>query len=94
MGGMTLRLKDIDMRFTRRNYEAVQSKSQVLISMLNNKMIHPQLAFSHSGLFTDSESAYTMSMDYYNQHKDDKTETTVLDNDIREDVKTQNDTEK
>lgn len=94
MGGMTLRLKDIDMRFTRRNYEAVQSKSQVLISMLNNKMIHPQLAFSHSGLFTDSESAYTMSMDYYNQHKDDETETTVLDSDIREDVKTQKSTEK
>ena len=82
------------MKFTRRNYEAVQSKSQVLVSMLNNEKIHPQLAFSHCGLFTDSESAYAMSMDYYNENKDDKTGTTVLDNDIREDVKTQKTTEK
>lgn len=94
MSGMTLKLKDIDMKFTRRNYEAVQSKSQVLVSMLNNEKIHPQLAFSHCGLFTDSESAYAMSMDYYNENKDDKTGTTVLDNDIREDVKTQKTTEK
>jgi len=32
--GIDLHLKDIDMKFTRRNYEAIQSKSQVLISML------------------------------------------------------------
>ena len=58
-------LKDIDMKFTRRNYEAIQSKSQVLISMLQQPKIHPQLAFQHSGMFSDSESAYKMSMEYY-----------------------------
>lgn len=62
---LNLYLKDIEMKFTRRNYENIQSKSQVLISMLKEPKIHPQLAFQHSGLFSDSESAYTMSMEYY-----------------------------
>lgn len=64
-----LYLKDIDMKFTRRNYEAIQSKSQVLISMLQEPKIHPQLAFQHSGMFSDSESAYTMSKKYYEEQQ-------------------------
>ena len=62
-----LKLKDIDMKFTRRNYEAIQSKSQVLISMLEQPKIHPLLAFEHSGLFTDPETAYALSMKYYEE---------------------------
>lgn len=69
LGGINLFLKDIDMKFTRRNYEAIQSKSQVLISMLQEPKIHPQLAFQHSGMFSDSESAYTMSMRYYEEQQ-------------------------
>lgn len=70
LGGVNLYLKDIDMKFTRRNYEAIQSKSQVLISMLQEPKIHPQLAFQHSGMFSDSESAYTMSMKYYEEQQE------------------------
>ena len=69
LGGLDLHLRDIDMKFTRRNYEAIQSKSQVLISMLQEPKIHPQLAFQHSGMFSDSESAYTMSMKYYEEQQ-------------------------
>ena len=47
----------------------IQSKSQVLISMLQEPKIHPQLAFQHSGMFSDSESAYTMSMKYYEEQQ-------------------------
>ena len=65
-----LRLKDIDMKFTRRNYEAIQGKSQVLVSMLQQPKIHPMLAFSHCGLFTDPESAYAMSMKYYEEEQE------------------------
>lgn len=65
--GVDLRLKDIDMKFTRRNYEAIQSKSQVLVSMLQQPKIHPMLAFTHCGMFTDPESAYAMSMKYYEE---------------------------
>lgn len=62
-----LNLRDIDMKFTRRNYEAIQSKSQVLISMLEQNKIHPLLAFEHCGMFTDPESAYMLSMAYYDE---------------------------
>ena len=66
---INLKLSDIEMKFTRRNYEAIQSKSQVLISMLQEPKIHPQLAFQHSGMFSDAESAYTMSMKYYEEQQ-------------------------
>lgn len=71
LGESSLKLRDIDMKFTRRNYENIQSKSQVLISMLQEPKIHPQLAFQHSGMFSDAESAYAMSMKYYEEQKDD-----------------------
>ena len=59
-----LRLRDIDMKFTRRNYDNIQSKSQVLVSMLGNPTIHPRLAFTACGLFSDPENAYQLSMKY------------------------------
>ena len=55
------------MEFTRRNYENVQSKSQVLVTMLDNPKIHPLLAFTHCGMFTDPEKAYTLSKEYYDE---------------------------
>lgn len=66
---LKLNLSDISLKFTRRNYEAIQSKSQVLISMLQEPKIHPQLAFESSGLFIDSESAYSLSMKYYEEEQ-------------------------
>ena len=87
----TLHLRDIDMKFTRRNNEAIQSKSQVLISMLQEPKIHPQLAFQHSGMFSDAESAYSMSMKYYEEQmikeKEIMSEKTKITDDITEDVK-------
>ena len=67
LADLKLRLKDIDMKFTRRNYDNIQSKSQVLVSMLQQPKVHPLLAFTHCGLFSDPESAYTMSNDYYEE---------------------------
>lgn len=63
----SLRLKDIALQFTRRNYEAIQSKSQVLVSMLQQNKIHPRLAFESSGLFIDAERAYSISMEYFDE---------------------------
>ena len=62
-----LKLKNIAMQFTRRNYENVQSKSQVLTTMLQQNKIHPRLAFEHCGLFSDPENAYQTSMEYYEE---------------------------
>lgn len=71
---MDLKLKDIDIRFTRRNYENLLVKSQVLTTMLANEKIHPRLAFEQCGMFTDCELAYTMSEEYAKEQEDKETE--------------------
>lgn len=64
LGKLSLRLPDIDIRFTRRNYEDIGSKSTVLTQLLGCDKVHPRLAFEHCGLFPDPEVAYTMSEEY------------------------------
>lgn len=65
LSGMDLKLVDVETKFTRRNYENIQTKAQVLCEMLNNPKIDPKLAFTHCGMFTDPEEAYQMSMKQY-----------------------------
>ena len=67
LASVEINLSDIDMKFTRRNYENIQSKSQVLTTMLSNPKIHPKLAFEHCGMFSDAESAYKESEKYYEE---------------------------
>lgn len=78
---LDLRLKDIDIRFTRRNYENIKEKAEVLTMMLNNDKIHPRLAFVHSGMFSDAQVAYDMSEKYYEDrgivNEDDPTNSEV-----------------
>lgn len=59
-----LSVQDIDIHFTRRNYENIVSKAQVLTLMLDNGQIDPQLAFESCGMFVDPESAYLQSKKY------------------------------
>ena len=67
--GTKLRLSDIDIHFTRRNYENISSKATVLTSMLNNPKIHPELAFQHCGMFADAESAYLQSKAWWEEQE-------------------------
>lgn len=67
--GTTLKLSDVETKFTRRNYENSLSKSQILTSMLANDKIAPSLAFAHCGLFSDPEDAAKMSAEHYEQVK-------------------------
>ncbi len=68
--GTKLRLTDIDTHFTRRNYDNIATKSQVLIAMLNNPKIHPELAYSHCGMFPDPESAYLQSKAWWEANEE------------------------
>ena len=68
---MELHLSNVEIKFTRRNYENAMSKASVLTAMLQNNHIAPRLAFVHSGMFTDPESAYAESEAYYEAHKDE-----------------------
>ena len=69
MVGTNLKLSDIDIKFSRRNYDALLTKTQVLTTMLANNKIHPELAFVHCGLFLDPESAYLQSKEWWEENE-------------------------
>lgn len=75
--GLNLLVSGVEPRFTRRNYENIQAKSQVLTTMLANNKIHPRLAFEYCGMFIDPELAYTESMQYYEEQAQKVIETSV-----------------
>ena len=64
LADMDLKICNVEIRFTRRNYENILQKAQVLDLMLKNNKIHQRLAFEHCGLFVDSDLAYTLSAEY------------------------------
>lgn len=55
---------EVEVKFTRRNYENILSKSQTLVSMLGNDKVHPKCAYEASGLFADTEEAYQLGMEW------------------------------
>lgn len=67
--GTDLTPKDIIIKFSRRNYENIQTKSQVLTTMLANPKIHPRLAFTACGMFVDPESAYLESKAWWEEQE-------------------------
>lgn len=69
LGDLTLKLSGLEIRFTRRNYENITEKANVLTMMLSNPKIAPVLAFTHSGLFSDPQLAYKMSMEYMEEQE-------------------------
>lgn len=69
---LKLDYKDIDIKFTRKNYENIQSKVQVLIAMLQNEKIAPRLAFATANLFPDSEGAWLESKEYIAQQANEQ----------------------
>lgn len=75
MGDLELELKDVEIRFTRTNCENIVQKATVLTTLLNNNKIHPQLAFTQSGMFIDPELAYSMSKKYAEENKETLTPT-------------------
>lgn len=78
-GVMDIKPYDVEVRFTRRNYDNIQSKAQVLVTMLSNEKIEPRLAFQHCGLFADPELAYRISMQYYEANKPEELAAEVIE---------------
>lgn len=70
--GWDLKVMEVGLRFTRRNYENIANKATVLTQMLGCEKIHPKLAFQYSGMFADPELAYKMSMEYYEEEQKKK----------------------
>lgn len=67
MTDLDIRYPEIALKFTRRNYEDLQVRTQALTTMLGSQMIAPRLAFAHCGLFVDPEEAYAESMKWYEE---------------------------
>lgn len=82
--GMDLKVCNIEIRFTRRNYENILQKAQVLDLMLKNTKIHPRLAFEHCGLFVDSDLAYTLSAEYAEEQERKAQELLAKQNEVKE----------
>ena len=55
---------NMDIRFTRRNYEDIQTKAQVLTTLLGCEKVHPLFAFEYCGMFIDPNLAYEESKKY------------------------------
>lgn len=66
---MKLSVSDLDIKFTRRNYENVYQKAQVLDLLLKNPKVDPRYAFVVCGLFSDPETAYNESAASYEEVK-------------------------
>ena len=69
LSDLSLKLSNLEIRFTRRNYENITEKANVLTTMLANPKIAPVLAFTHCGLFSDPQLAYRMSMEYMEEQQ-------------------------
>ena len=64
LGGLSLKLSSLEIRFTRRNYENIAQKVTVLTQMLACDKLAPELAFTTCGAFSDPQVAYRMSLPY------------------------------
>ena len=61
-------LGDLEIKFTRRNYENTYQKAQILDMLLKNPKVAPRLAFVVCGLFSDPEQASEESKNYYEEY--------------------------
>lgn len=66
---INLNLKQVKVKFTRKNLANIQSKAQVLCELLNNSKVHPKVAYLISGALPDVEEAYRMGMEWYEQQE-------------------------
>lgn len=80
LSDLGLKMSSIEIRFTRRNYENITEKANVLVSMLNNPKIAPQLAFTHCGMFSDPQIAWAMSKAYMEEQEKKVAEITKQNN--------------
>jgi SPP1 family phage portal protein len=62
---------DLDVKFTRHSYDNLLSKSQTLVTMLANDKVHPKCAYEVSGLFTDTEEAYLLGMEWFKRRQEE-----------------------
>lgn len=80
-GKLSIPVEAISIDYTRQHYENMATKSQVLISMLNNDKIDPAVAYETSGLFYDPNKKWLQGKAWMlsQQGKQETTETVNID---------------
>ena len=63
--GLDLKQSDIEIKFTRRQYDNLQVKSQVLTTLLNCGLVAPIDAYVACGMFPDPEGACKRGLEWY-----------------------------
>lgn len=53
---------DVEVKFTRRNYEALQSKAQVFATLAGTDALHLRTVIEQCGLFSDPETVYDLAL--------------------------------
>ena len=71
-GALEFDPSDIDIKFTRRAYEDILSKSQTLVTLLNNPYVSPRDAYTASNLFYDTEEAVLRGLEWYREKKEEE----------------------
>jgi hypothetical protein len=67
--GLDIQINDIDIKFTRNKTDNLLVKTQGLQNMLEAG-IHPLIAITHSGLFSDPEQTFLDSSEYLEKWKE------------------------
>lgn len=67
--GKELKLSNIKIKFTRRNYEHILEKTQVFSTLMATGETHPKYAFEISGLFNEPDLACKESMEWADQRQ-------------------------
>lgn len=68
MTGLTT--KDIDVKFTRRNYENISTKATVLTQLLASDKVDPRIAYMVSDITPDTEEAYRQGLEWYEKMRE------------------------
>lgn len=91
-----LSLSNIEVKFTRNRTDNIQTKTQSMLGMLQAGL-HPRIAITTSGLFSDPERVYLESIEYLEKwletiqtkaKSQTETETNTIENDSGEEGKT------
>ena len=86
---INLSLREVQVKFTRDNLSNVQSKAQVLVSVLDNPKVHPMSAWRIADLSSDVEKDFRLGMQW-NKEQEAKT-AAELEEEIKLERSVQND---
>ena len=72
MGIINLKVNDIEIKFTRSNYENIAQKVDAFTKIMSLDNVAPILAYQVSGLFNDPEQAWAVSEEYIKSKPNEK----------------------